>query len=242
MVALFLGRLLSCLVDECLDAQNILQQLLRYPMPRSEVRRTVVSDRDAAILILPNKYLERKVDGTAWGREHERRSRLWISEDQQLGRRHCHPRLRGFTTVIDDGKQLYGFRVQRRHQGYNRLVDRVSTLPCDQTVAVIRCHGYPPRMSTTASPITQLSRSLRVPRSCHSVSKKLRKHCRCQSENEGRPLTRSDCVQVVFLELRAGKRHIFNRIPGCGRLHKLNRLRRVGNAGSEPVRIVALLP
>src|SRR5579871_688938 len=102
---------------------DIGHQALWQAVPLSEVVAAVVGDPHLALRILRDQDLERQVDGRAWSGQHQRRAGLRIAEDQELGRRHGHPRLCSFTAVVHEREQGDALRLQDRLELVDRLVN-----------------------------------------------------------------------------------------------------------------------
>ena len=57
-----------------------------------------------AVAILGNQYLEGKIEGDAGRRDHERRARFRIAEDEEFGGTHLQTGLFGLSAMIDQGE------------------------------------------------------------------------------------------------------------------------------------------
>src|ERR1700677_3836920 len=80
-------------------------KVLRQSVSACQELRIVIRNPHLPTRVLPNKDLQRKVDGNAGSSLHERRSGLGVSKDQQFCRWHLHSRLLRLTAVVDQGKE-----------------------------------------------------------------------------------------------------------------------------------------
>src|SRR5947209_17023568 len=89
------------LLDEGSEGADGGEKMVREGKAGLQVLRVVVADPVVSVYVLPRQRLEWKVDGRERGGEHDRRTALWIPEDEQLSWKHLKSDLFGFGALID---------------------------------------------------------------------------------------------------------------------------------------------
>ena len=109
-------------------------------MPLLQIGWAVISRPDSSLGILPDQNLKWKVDSATGRRQHDWSARFWISENQQVGRRHFQPRFSCFSAVIDYRKQSDALCLKHPFHFLDRLVHRVIARYINKSAAFIGRH------------------------------------------------------------------------------------------------------
>lgn len=91
-------------------------------MAMLQIDAVIIRKPCRAIRFFPDQQLERKIDRRGGRRQHERRARLGIAEDNELAGPHGKPRLLGLATMIDNCEQLHSLGGQYFLQPLDGLV------------------------------------------------------------------------------------------------------------------------
>src|SRR5580692_10664547 len=123
-------------------SRNVWKQILRKVMPLLQIRGAVIGDPHLPGRVLPDKNLEREIDGDAWSGKHNWRASLRAPEDQQFGGRHFHSHLLRFSAMVNQREESYALRFQNTFEAFYRFIHRVIAMYVDDPGAAFEWHVH----------------------------------------------------------------------------------------------------
>lgn len=94
----------ASLLRQVFDHGKSRHECLWNIVPYLKITGAAIGQPNHPCTVLRNEELKRKIEGCAWHGDHDRRPRIRIAEDQELGIGHVQSRLLGFAAMVDQGK------------------------------------------------------------------------------------------------------------------------------------------
>src|SRR6266853_5315935 len=126
--------LLSGRFGQCFNCGNVLDKVVWQVMPFLQVVWTIVRKPTLAVGIFPHQNLQWEIDRKSGSSQHQRRSRLRIAKDQELGWRHFHTDLFCFAAVVYQRKQSYVLGAKNACEPLHCFVHSVIGWAADQAI------------------------------------------------------------------------------------------------------------